>query len=363
MPRGRPASPPHVELRELEGRAPTYYIFWHDGEKQRKRSTGTGSRAEADRIFARWLLDYEEDRRRSGADDRPRYTHEITIADILARYADEKGPNMVPSGRARIGYAITRLADWWVDRCCDAIKPITCNNYRDARLKDGVGLATVRKELAVLSAALSWAKDNGRLVEVPTVTLPPKAEPRDRWLTVSEAARLVNAARTEPKARLHLAPFVLIGLYTGARTAAILDLQWTQVDFVHNCIAFNPPGRVQNNKRRTRVRMTRGLRALLLRMHTRAASPYVLAYHGEPIKRIIKGFRAAARRAGLDDVTPHTLRHTNVTWQLDGDVPIYHIGGFVGHSDVRTTQGYAHRHLAQQDASIEALERKRNKRA
>jgi hypothetical protein len=185
MSRGRRSNDPRLLLRDDEGRAPVWQIHWHDGEKQRKRTTGTRSRAEADRVFARWLLDYDDERRRSVADDRPCYSHEITIADVLTRYADESGPNMVPSGRARIGYAITRLVNWWQDRCCDAIKPITCNNYRDARLKDGVGLATVRKELAVLSAALSWAKDNGRLIEVPVVTLPPKAEPRDRWLTVS----------------------------------------------------------------------------------------------------------------------------------------------------------------------------------
>ncbi|TDE38930.1 hypothetical protein [Antarcticimicrobium sediminis] len=41
---------------------------------------------------------------------------------------------------------------------------------------------------------------------------------------------------------------------------------------------------------------------------------YVVSFKGAPIDRIDKAFRAAVVRAGLKNVTPHTLKHTAVTW-------------------------------------------------
>jgi hypothetical protein len=214
MQRGRPTSEPRLILSDRAGRAPIYYIRWNDGTGDRKRSTGTGERREADKIFAQWLLE-QKDQAQFGPGDRPRYPREVPIAQVLAKFADERGPE-VRDG-ARIGYAVKSLTAWWGDRCVDAIIPVTCNAYRNARVKQGMKLSTVIKELSTLRAALKWAKENGRLITVPDVVTPPKQEGKDRFLTCEEAARLLWAARKEPKARLHLPLFILLGLYTGAR--------------------------------------------------------------------------------------------------------------------------------------------------
>jgi integrase len=360
MPRGRPASEPRLILDKTKGRAPIYEIHWHDGQRQRRRSTGTGSRREADQIFARWLIDQKD--QQLGLPGRPRYPDEITIADILATYAEEHGPDLTDRERARIGYAIKRLTDWWDNRRVDAVKPVTCNAYRDARLKQGVKIATIAKELGVLRTALKWSDENGRLVTMPKMSIPPKQDGKDRWLTVGEAARLLSAAHGERKSRLHLPLFIQLALYTGARSEAILTLKWLQVDLERGYIDYNPPGRARNKKGRAKVPLPKKLRWFLEKAHARATSPYVLAYHGEPIKRIIKGFRAACLRAGLDDVTPHTLRHTCATWQAQRGVDLHQIGGWLGHSDPRTTHLYAHHHPDHLRDALAAVERKRNTR-
>jgi integrase len=138
-------------------------------------------------------------------------------------------------------------------------------------------------------------------------------------------------------------------------------LRWFgQVDFEHNIIDFNPAGRAQTKKGRAAQPMAKKLRWFLEKAYARASGPYVLSYNGEPIKRIIKGFRNAARRAGLPDVTPHTLRHTRGTWLRDEGVPLDQIGGWLGHSDPRTTEIYAHRHPGQLAVALAAIERRRN---
>jgi integrase len=362
MSRGRPAKEPRLILAQKEGRTAIYVINWHDGERQRTRSKGTGDRRAADEIFAQWLLDQKNKR-----DDRPlsgpRYPHEVAIADILRIFAEHCSANGGTCPERQL-YAIKRLLEWWDDRHVDAISPDTCEAYGEARYAEGIKPGTVIKELSVLRAALKWAKRRGRLISVPDVELPPKPPGKDRYLTRSEAARLLWAARKEPKSRLHLPLFILIALYTGARSEAILTLKWfEQVDFEHNIIDFNQPGRAKTKKGRAAQPMPRRLRWFLEKAFARASGPYVLNYHGEPIKRIKHSFASACKRAGLLDVTPHTLRHTRGTWLRDDGVPLDQIGGWLGHSDPRTTEIYAHRHPGQLRVALAAIERKRNANA
>jgi len=103
----------------------------------------------------------------------------------------------------------------------------SCRKYATARARAS---GTVRRELGVLRAGINHAHRSGRLTRIVAVELPDGAEPRDRWLTKKEAAALLRSALREPRVRLHLPLFILIGLYTGQRKAAILSLRWSQVD-------------------------------------------------------------------------------------------------------------------------------------
>ena len=90
---------------------------------------------------------------------------------------------------------------------------------------------------------------SGMITRPVAVELPERPEPRDRWLTRTEAARLIRAART-PQARLYLPLFILLGLYTGRRKEAILSLRWPQVDLEAGTINFEVAGRRRTNKKR-----------------------------------------------------------------------------------------------------------------
>jgi integrase len=71
---------------------------------------------------------------------------------------------------------------------------------------------------------------------------------------------------------------------------------------------------------------------------------------------------ARGRRAGLKDVTPHTLRHTAATWKAQSRVPLWEAAGFLGMSRETLEKVYGHHDPDHLRAAAEAQPRPRNVR-
>lgn len=92
----------------------------------------------------------------------------------------------------------------------------------------------------------------------------------------------------------------------------------------------------------------------------RIAIEFLVEWQGEPVKRISKAFRSVRKAAGLGpDVTPHTLRHTAITWQAQLAVPPHEICGFFGITMEMFERVYGHHHLDYQSNAVNALSRPR----
>lgn len=340
----RPNTGPRLDT--IDGR-PGFYIIWYERGRKRVRSTGTADQREAEAALAAFIGDSHRDR--SG----PREPGELTVAEALAYYAEERAPHT--KDPVRISYAIDALLSFWGEVRLNQINPQMCASYaRERDRKPG----TIRKELGTLATAINFMHDNGKLTSAVTVTLPPKPKHKDRWLTKAEAARLLNAARSVEqrdesgqwikgggRARQYLPLFILIGLYTGARKEAILSLRWPQVKFEQGRIDFLGE-RDETKKGRPLLPIPDRLMTFLRLAWKRRSSDLGPVVHidGQPINRIDKGFREACKRAGLRGVSPHTLRHTCGTWMAQESVDLHQIGGWLGHSDARTTEIYRHHH-------------------
>lgn len=354
-----PRPNPGPRLKWLSKRE-SWYIVWYEAGRERVRATGTADDRQAQEAFA----DFLRERQRDARPDRPRDPDQVLIADALDTYAAEHAPHTADP--ERIAYALDALLPFWGDKPVDAVTKAACRAYDKARAR---APATVRRELATLRAALRYAVQEGRLTRAPHVLLPDKPPGRDRWLTRDEAARLLNEARTGyANVRLYLPLYILLGLYTGARPAAILSLRWPQVDLERGLIDFRAPGERRTTKRRAHIRLPNGLLAHLRRARRRGTDlGHVIHDGGKQIRDIGGGWSGGARRghgsfggacqrAGLIGVTPHTLRHTCATWQAQAGVPLHEIGGWLAQSYTTTVELYAHHSPDHQEASRAALE-------
>ena len=85
---------------------------------------------------------------------------------------------------------------------------------------------------------------------------------------------------------------------------------------------------------------------------------YVLHINGERIGDIKKGFAAACERAGLKDVTPHTLRHTAATWLMQAGTDPWQAAGFLSMSMETLLRVYGHHHPDYQRQAAENIGRR-----
>jgi len=127
-------------------------------------------------------------------------------------------------------------------------------------------------------------------------------------------------------------------LYTGARSGAVLDLTWDRVDFDRGIIELGVPDDAGRRKGRATVPMNDDLAKRLRKAKQSAMSNYVVEWAGGKVGSLKRGFARAVELAGLENVSPHVLRHTAASRMAAAGVPMTRIAAVLGHSDSRTTE-------------------------
>lgn len=269
------------------------------------------------------------------------------IADVVSLYLKERGPHVRRPDF--LAHTASPIIDWWGDKRLADIRGVTCRQYVTWRTAQGVSDQTARHDLKTLRAAINhYHREYGPLDAVPAVTLPARADPRSRYLTRSEAAQLLWAARRTE----HLRRFILLGLYTGTRKGALLGLKWTTglrsgwIDVDHGILYRKGAGERSTAKAQPPCQIPGRLLAHARRWRDRDLGQQigsVVHVKGTPVASIKRSWVTARRAAGLSaDVVPHTLRHTCVTWMLRAGVPAWTVAGFVGMTVEMIDRVYGH---------------------
>jgi integrase len=246
---------------------------------------------------------------------------------VTAYIADREAEGIASTQRQRDAWKA--MAPFWNTISPDLIDRQMAQDYAAQR---SAADATIRYELSMLAVACRWGEEHGHVKRAPKIWRPEPPERRTRHLTRPQFDSWFADVKA-PHARL----YVELGLATMARPSAILELQWSQVDWDREVVDFNQPGRRQTKKRRPVVPLNADALSALREAYEARQSPYVIERGGKPVRSIKKAFQAASGRSGIP-VTPYTLRHTGAVWAAEEGVPMAELAQFMGHDDSATTE-------------------------
>jgi integrase len=209
--------------------------------------------------------------------------------------------------------------------------------YVAARVAEGVTLSTVHRELTTLKAALRLAMRLNAIGTMPFIPRMPGAFTRERILSAREIDQLVYASERSLAMKL----LVALGLGTGARLGAIVELTWPQVRFEDRIVDYRAEGeRASRRKGRAVVPIGPSVMEALEEARRHRTNDRVF---GERSRSAIeREFKRMVGEIELMGVTPNVMRHTAATHLLK-TVASKLASRMVGHRSVVTTeQIYGH---------------------
>jgi integrase len=120
----------------------------------------------------------------------------------------------------------------------------------------------------------------------------------------------------------------------------VLNLKWEEVELEDGCLTLL----VRKNRRV--LEMPLNDRALGVVKGWRGIRKCEFVFYnpetGGPWKDLWLGLKKACRKAGLNDVTWHTFRHTFASRVNANGADLVTVKELLGHADIKTTMRYAH---------------------
>lgn len=167
-------------------------------------------------------------------------------------------------------------------------------------------------------------------------------EKRERYLSQNELSNLgsvLNEAEEMGVDDIYAISAIRLLIFTGCRLNEIMSLKWTEVDFANNCL------RLSDSKTGARiVHLGPPALDLLKALKRQPKNPWVICgkIPGTNRKEIQKFWQRIRKRAGIEDVRIHDLRHSFASNAVAQGMSLPMIGKLLGHTQVQTTARYAH---------------------
>lgn len=292
-----------------------------------------------------------------------------TLYSLLKRYRQDVVPAQKGAETASLRVR-TLMGDPIAQYRLVALSPLVLADWRDRRLAAGAKGSTVNRELNILSAVFNWARRELMIqVENPVAGIRrPKDPPaRNRRLESGEEVRLLRALedhsaeveREDGKKyrrgtkNPHMRPLVLLALETAMRRGELLALTWPNVD-LRRRVAHLPDTKngeardvplssravaVLEDLKAKRDEQQKAEKVTALRSQKPAVADRVFPVTPNALKL---SWARATRRASLDDLHFHDLRH-EATSRLAEKVPnLIELAAITGHKDLRMLKRYYH---------------------
>jgi len=226
---------------------------------------------------------------------------------------------------------------------------------KDLRLT-GIKDATINRNLELVRTIFNYCLKRQKVLYNPMVAvgLLKIQEPPVVFWTLSEAHQFLEFVEKKYRESSSDLPFLYkFALNTGMRLGEILGLSWHEVDIPNRLITVRSSfdsyqGKIKETTKGRKIRHVPINSSILDELaHRKAHRTGELVFStisGNPKHRsnVTHYFQKACEEAGVKKIRFHDLRHTYASHFMMNGGEIYLLKEILGHSDMKTTERYAH---------------------
>lgn len=276
------------------------------------------------------------------------------VREYLTYLQVEKG--LAGNSLASYKRDMARLEDW-ASRAGKQVEELTRTDLRAwiaSLSREGLAPTSVSRATSAARGFYRFLMLDGHIKRHPAEDLdtPQRVAYLPRFLSEDEMERLLAAPDTATEEGLRDRAILEVMYASGLRISELIALKAADVDLDGGLLACHGKGskerRIPIGKSATRwLELYRSARA----RRSSAHDPRLFVNSlGAPLTRQVvwAAIKRLAERAGLENVSPHTLRHSFATHLLQRGADSRSVQSLLGHSDISTTQIYTHmtdRHL------------------
>ena len=244
---------------------------------------------------------------------------------------------------------LIRLQSWANknDKQISALTRADLRKWIASLSREGLAPASIARTVSATRGFFKFLMLDGHIKSHPAEDLdtPQRFAYLPKFLTEDEINRLLAAPDISTEQGIRDRAVLEIMYATGLRVSELVNLKHSDVDLLTGLVICHGKG----NKER-RVPLGKSAIHWLQQFTTMKAgygkqsSPYVFLERGRPFTRQIAWamIKRHAEKAGIKNVSPHTLRHSFATHLLQHGADSRSVQALLGHSDISTTQIYTH---------------------
>lgn len=255
------------------------------------------------------------------------------LSELFSQYAEE----VAPTKKSEVDIKCRlRLLDKHLGHLVlAAITPGVVKEYRDYRLEKVKG-ETIRKEVLLLGRVLKIAQKEWDIYlprgnPVESISLPSKSKARDRRLEHGEEERLIKVANEYGNS---IAEIIILAIETGMRRGELVKMEWNNIDLKSRTALLLDTKNTEDRK----VPLSSRAMGILTSL-PRHISGKVFPRRADSIT---KAFDRICKRAEIEGLTFHDLRHEATSRFFELGLGIMEVSAITGHKDLRMLKRYTH---------------------
>lgn len=270
------------------------------------------------------------------------------IREYLSYCRVEKG--LAANSIESYGTDLDRLSNWAAKNDLELLN-LTRQDLREWLIDLGGEKLSENSRRRLISAVRGFYKFlmfDGHIKQNPAEDLvaPQKGVYLPRFLNQSEIEMLLAAPDTSTETGLRDRAILELMYASGLRVSEVVNLKINDVDIYSGIVTTTGKG---NKTRRvpvgaSAIEWLKSYVALRRKKENIEIENIFVNNNGSLMNRqaIYMSITENARKCGLEDVSPHTLRHSFATHLVQNNADIRSVQQMLGHADISTTQIYTH---------------------